>query len=89
MATTCYASLTFSGASQISPALFTSSVDYALVDTVADVVKVSESSGGYQGHVDVILSPPLTQQGVLAALQAAIQAAEPASPALSFIWLRL
>lgn len=88
MAFTAYCQLAHSGASQIAPAQFTSTVDYNIVNT-ANQNLVTLANGTTSGEIDVTLTPPITQNSVLASLQSAVQAAEPGTPGLTFVWLEL
>lgn len=92
MATTCYTNLTGSAdLGQISPPYFIQTVTYTLINTLTNAAILPETgNGGYTGQLQIIMTPPVASQAaVLAALQVAIQAAETATPSLTFIWLGL
>lgn len=90
MAFTAYCRLVTCGLSQLSPPQFDSSVAYNIVNTSNNSIVNTVQSGGPTGQVDALLSPPISNQAaVLNALQSAVQAAETATPGLSFIWLEV
>jgi len=89
MSRVCYAAITGAELHQVSPAQFACSVQYSIVDTASNSAVLSQS-GTFTATLDNVLNAPITNQNsVLTAAQAAIQAAEPGSPGLTFIWLGL
>lgn len=90
MARVCYSAITGAGLHQVQPAQFACSVQYTIVDTVTNSAVLTQQSGTFTGTLDNVLTAPIANQNaVITAAQAAIQAAEPGSPGLTFIWLGL
>ena len=90
MSLTCYASLSGGGLGSVGPpAQIGLTAGYSIVNTATNT-PVLTSNGSYAGSVDVLITCPVASQAaILPAVQAAIQANEPATPSLSFIWIGL
>lgn len=90
MAVTCYCVL--SGAQLESagpPAVMGLSVSYQLVDTAVNAAIPTATGDFTNGLLVTVNCPVASQNAVLPNCTAAIQAAEPAHPGLSFIWIGL
>lgn len=90
MSFTCYVSLSGGGLGSVGPpAQIGIGAGYSIVDTTTNTAVIT-SNGSYAGSVNVEITCPVSSQvALLPTIQNAIQANEPGTPSLSFIWIGL
>jgi hypothetical protein len=88
MAATCYLEASGFGYQQVGPpGQLNWTIRYVICDPVTNELQLCDSSADYAGQIEGIADCPATQAGVIAASEAAVQAAETSYPGLVFITL--